>query len=75
VRALVSCLVYQKTAEKMIAALKDLLVRLSGKEKWSRPEMTFGEAIPRLVQLDNRESEAAPCWRPSPDAAPRDGTP
>ena len=52
----------KKTADKMIAALKERLaaLRLSGREKWSASLRPAGmsEAIAALVQLGYREPEA-----------------
>jgi len=52
----------QKTADKMIVALKDRIagLRLAGREKWSGAVQSTGvsEAIAALVSLGYRESEA-----------------
>jgi Holliday junction DNA helicase RuvA len=52
----------KKTAEKLMAALKDKIgtVNLSGKEKWARevPAQSSGEAIAGLVALGYRENQA-----------------
>ena len=52
----------KKTADKMIAALKDRMagLRLAGREKWSGTVQPTGvsEAIAALVSLGYRESEA-----------------
>jgi Holliday junction DNA helicase RuvA len=62
-RALVSLFGFtKKTADKMIAALKDRMagLRLAGREKWSGVLQPTGvsEAIAALVSLGYRESEA-----------------
>jgi len=52
----------KKTADKMIAALKDRMagLRLAGREKWPGATQStgMGEAIAALVSLGYRESEA-----------------
>jgi Holliday junction DNA helicase RuvA len=62
-RSLVSLFGFtKKTADKMIAALKDRMagLRLAGREKWSGAAQPTGvsEAIAALVSLGYRESEA-----------------
>ena len=62
-RALISLFGFtKKTADKMIAALKDRMagLRLAGREKWSAVLQPSGvsEAIAALVSLGYRESEA-----------------
>lgn len=62
-RALVSLFGFtKKTADKMLAALKDKVagLRVSGTEKWSTaiPTPGAGEAIAALVSLGYRETEA-----------------
>ncbi len=62
-RALVSLFGFtKKTADKMIAALKDRMagLRLAGREKWTGVVQSTGvsEAIAALVSLGYRESEA-----------------
>ena len=63
VRALVSLFGFtKKTADKMIAALKDRIaaLRLGGREKWSAALETSGvsEALAALINLGYREAEA-----------------
>jgi len=62
-RSLVSLFGFtKKTADKMIAALKDRMagLRLAGREKWSGATQPtgVGEAIAALVSLGYRESQA-----------------
>lgn len=62
-RALVSLFGFtKKTADKMIAALKEKItgLRMAGREKFSQalPASDFGEAIAALVSLGYREPEA-----------------
>jgi Holliday junction DNA helicase RuvA len=62
-RALVSLFGFtKKTADKMIAALKDRItsLRLAGREKWAGAvePSGIGEALSALVSLGYRESEA-----------------
>jgi Holliday junction DNA helicase RuvA len=62
-RALISLFGFtRKTADKMIAALKDRMagLRLAGREKWSGAVQPTGvsEAIAALISLGYRESEA-----------------
>jgi Holliday junction DNA helicase RuvA len=62
-RALISLFGFtKKTADKMIAALKDRMagLRLAGREKWAgaMPASGVSEAIAALVSLGYRDSEA-----------------
>jgi Holliday junction DNA helicase RuvA len=62
-RALVSLFGFtKKTADKMIAALKDRIagLRVAGREKWTTalPSTGTSEAIAALIHLGYRESEA-----------------
>ena len=62
-RALISLFGFtKKTADKMVAALKDRIagLRLAGREKWAGVLEASGvsEAISALVSLGYRESEA-----------------
>jgi Holliday junction DNA helicase RuvA len=77
-RALVSLFGFtKKTADKMIAALKDRMagLRLAGREKWTPTLQSagVGEAIAALVHLGYRESEARDALDrlPSPAKADR----
>jgi holliday junction DNA helicase RuvA len=68
----------RKTADKMVAALKDRIagLRISGREKWPEAVQSTGtgEAIAALVSLGYRESQARAALERLPDQSRKESS-